>query len=130
MRALLLPVLVVATASAQDVRVLPAPPEREEPVTLADRCGTAVPMPTPFENADDAAIRAVPLGGPDPAPMPNLCDGPAPLAARLGETDPAFPFARPPVRRYPLRPPPFLRFREPAPDLLGLPPVAPPGERE
>ncbi len=128
MRTLFLLVALAVPASAQDIRILPAPPSASEPVTL-DRC--VEPLSPESRARHEAEVRAYSDDGPAPAPMPNLCASRAPLAVRLAPgADIASPFARPPVRRFRLDPPRPSPFREPAPDLLGLPPVAPPGERE
>ncbi len=92
MRTLWLSLLAAPLVQAQEVRVLPAPPERPEPVALAERCGAAVSMPEPFPAT---SLRVAPEagalapGGPGPAPMPNLCDGP--LALGPAPTDLAAP---------------------------------------
>lgn len=150
MRALLPALALLATAAAaQDVRVIPLPESPDVTLRAPD-----LTVPGPADCSRGAALDmempegarplpALPLGGPRPVPMPNLCaDGAsAALADRLRQRPETFRFREdaPPgtIRRFRLDETPEgtgeLRLR--LDDLRrqldeAAPPVAPPDGRE
>lgn len=149
MRALLLPALglLTAAASAQEARPVPLPGLPAEASRLTTPgvrdCsrGAALEVPMPDGRTP---VPEMPLGGPAPVPMPNLCaetaPGARPRAAYrpFGARPPAYRFRDTPgldgrYRRFRLEPPaPGLDVPPEYEDFLrGLEaPVAPPDGRE